>query len=195
MASLQGIGARFALGCTLALAACSGAPGKQEALAACPVGGSTGGSTSQREHELIYALSGDSAGQQLDAAVVVRAPRTWRLRPPPDSQPRQWNPPGMAPRGINGAGAGPIWIGHEKATGTIWLDSLPIPLGGDNILLLEVGDNDVPRVVGRTHVDSRIPLPEGSCGQPRNQEEAEAYEAALWTAVRRSPEVREFLDR
>jgi hypothetical protein len=188
MASLQGISARLALGCTLALVACSGAPGKQEALAACPVGGSTGGSTSQGEHELVYALSGDSAGQQLDAAVVVRAPRTWRLHPPPASPPRQGRP-------LTGGSAGPMRIGHEKATGTVWLDSLPVPLGGDNVLLLEVGDNEVPRVVGRAHVDSRIPLPEGSCGYPRNQEEAVAYEQALWTAVRRAPEVREFIDR
>ena len=194
MASLKAIGALLTLPGMLALSACSQPRGTQQSLAACPGNGSGGGFTARGQHELVYAISHDSAGAQLDAGVVVHASREWRRRPPPDSQPRQWRAGGV-PRGINGATAGPIWIGHERGTGMVWLDSLTIPLHPDNVLLLEVGADDVPRVVGRARVDSRVPLPGGSCGLPRTQEEAEAFEQALWTVVRRAPEVGEFLDQ
>ena len=194
MISLQAVRALLAVAGTLALGACSGVRGIQHSLAACRGYGSAGGFTARGEHELVYAISHDSAGPQLDAAVLVRAPRTWRRRPPPDSQPPHWRT-ARAPRAINGATAGPLWIGHERAAGTVWLDSLPIPLGSDNVLLLEVGADDAPRVVGRARVEWHLPLPAASCGPPRTREEAEAFEQALWAAARRAPLVREFLER
>jgi hypothetical protein len=194
MASLKAIGALLTVPGVLALSACAQPRGAQQSLAACPGSGSGSGFTTRGQHELIYAISQDSAGPQLDAGVVVHARREWRRRPPPDSQPQNWRADGV-PRAINGATAGPIWIGHERATGTIWLDSVPIPLHTNNVLLLEVGADDVPRLVGRARVDSRLTVPGGSCRPPRTREEAEAFQQALWTLVRGVPQVNEFLDR
>ena len=193
MARLQGIGPLLALAGTFALVACAGTRSTQQSLAACRGQGSGGGGTARGEHELVYAISQDSAGQQLDAAVVVNAPPSWRRRSPADSRPWHWRQPGAPTRGTNGATAGPLWIGHEKATDTVWLDSLGVPLHGDNVLLLEVGADEVPRVVGRARVDPRLPLT--ACGPPRTRDEAEAFHQALWTAVLRASPVREFLDR
>ena len=194
MASLQAIGPLLTLAGTLALVACAGAGGTQQSLAACPGRGNGGGFTAQGEYELVYAVRHDSSGPHLDAAVAVHAPLSWRQRPPPDSQPRQWRPPGAPPRAINGATAGPLWIGHEGPTGMVWLDSLPVPLHDDNVLLLEVGASDEPRVVGRAHIESSLPVTAG-CGRPRTQQEAEAFQQSVWTAVRRASVVRNFLDR
>lgn len=191
MASLRGIGALLALAGMLG--ACAGTRGTQQSLAACQGSGSTGGFTANGEHDLIYSVSHDSTGARLGAAVLVHAPPAWRRRQASGSQPRQWQPPGAAPRMINGATAGPLWIGHEWHAGTVWLDSVPVPLHNDNVLLLEVGTDDAPRVVGRARVESRLPL--GSCGPARTREEAEAFQQSIWTTVRRASAVREFLER
>ena len=194
MASLQGVSALLALVGTITLVACGGARGIQQSVNACPGQGSGGGFTSRGEHELVYAMRRDSTGPQLDAAVIVHASQSWRRRQAADSRPRAWFVGGV-PRGINGASSGPIWIGHERATGTVWLDSVPVPMHSDNVLLLEVGADDTPRVVGRARVDPRLTLAGEPCGRHRTLEEAEAYHQSLWTAIRRASPVREFLDR
>ena len=148
----------------------------------------------RKEQELIFTLTSDSAGAQLDAGVIVRAPRAWRRRLPPRSQPTQWAVSGV-PRAIGGATAGPLWIGHERATGTLWLDTLALPLGRDNVVLLDVGADGAPRIAGRTRVEPRLPLPAGTCATPRTHDEGEALDQALWAVVNRAPMVREFVDR
>lgn len=189
MASLQELGPLLALAGSLTLVACAGTRGTQQSLDACRGHANGGGFTVRGEHELVYAISRDSAGAQLDAAVVVRASQAWLRRPPPESR------PAAMPRAVNGASAGPLRIGHEPATGTVWLDSVPVPLHNDNALLLEVGDDDAPRIVGRARVEPRLHLTAGSCDQPRTREEAEIFEQTLWAAVRRASLVRAFLDR
>jgi hypothetical protein len=153
-----------------------------------------GGSTAREDHALIFALSTDSAGAQLEAGVLVRAPRAWHRRPAADSEPPQWRVNGV-PRSIGGATAGPLWIGHERATRTLWLDTLAVALGGDNVVLLDVGADGVPRVAGRTRVEPRLPLPAETCVTPRTRAEGEALDQALWTVVHRAPMAREFVDR
>lgn len=193
MIRLPAVGALLALVATLALGACSRTPSTQQSLAGC-LGHGAGGFSKHGQHELVYAIRYDSAGPQLDAAVVVRALPSWRRRSAPDSQPRSWRVAGGR-RLINGATAGPLWIGHERATNTVWLDSLPVPLGADNVLLLDVGSDDAPRIIGRARVEPRLPAGAASCSPPRTRDESEAFEQSLWTVVSRASQVREFLDR
>ena len=195
MVRLQRMGELLALAGTVALVACAVARGTGESLAACRGSGSGGGFAAEGEHELIYSVSHDSTGPRLGAAVLVHAPSEWSRRQAPESQPEQWRPPGGPPRMMNSATAGPLWIGHEPSTGTVWVDSVPVPLHGDNVLLLEIGPDDEPRVAGRARVESKLPVMAGSCGPARTREEAEAFQQSLWATVRRAPQVREFLDR
>ena len=191
--AIRRIDALLVLAGTVALVACGGPRATPQPMAACRGAGS--GFTALGEHELVYAVSHDANGRHLDAAVVVHASPSWRRRPPPDSQPRQWRPPGAPPRGINSGTAGPLWIGHERATGTVWLDSVPVPMYNDNVLLVEVGADDTPRVVGRARVEPNLPLSSASCGPPPTREQAEAFQQSVWVAVRRASVVRDFLER
>lgn len=179
---------------TLAVWGCVRERDARGASLACPVDGGMGGGTSDEKHALISALSFDSTGTLLRAAVVVSAPRAWRRRPAPDSQPSTWRVNGV-PRLISGGTVGPLWIGHEQGAGTVWLDTIAVPLHTNNVLLLRVDADEVPRVVGRARVEPRLPLPAGVCGAPRTPEEGAALDRALWAAVRRDPSVGRFLDQ
>ena len=65
----------------------------------------------------------------------------------------------------------------------------------DNVLLVEVGTDDTPRVVGRARVEPNLPLSSASCGPPPTREQAEAFQQSVWVAVRRASVVRDFLER
>jgi hypothetical protein len=189
----------LALVSSLFLGACSGRRDARQPPVECVVHGGVGGSssmsggTTREHHELIFAVSTDSAGARLEAGVIVRAPRAWRDQRP-HAQPPQWSVNGV-PRAIGGATTGPLWIGYERATRTLWLDTLAMPLGENNVVLLDVGADGVPRVIDRTRVDPRLPLPAGTCVTPRTHEENEAFDQALWAVVRRAPMARAFVDR
>jgi hypothetical protein len=141
--------------------------------------------------KVIYSATRDPLGIFLGAAIVVRASREWLAK-----QPASRSSPGHPGPGHSGGGAtaGPVFISHEPDINTVWIDASPVPLGDNNVLLLDVGNDGIPRAVGTSFVEPRFDVPGHSCDVNASVE-LERVDRSLWDFIRRSATVRNFMDR
>ncbi|HYD51847.1 MAG TPA: hypothetical protein VEA99_04435 [Gemmatimonadaceae bacterium] len=163
---------------------------QSSAGAGCPTSG--GGGTMVGAVDLVYALEGDSAGLRVAAAVLVRAPESWRRRPPPADGPAL--PGRLATSAHVGATVGPMFVGFEYDSRVVWAGRDPLPLGSANVALVVIDDAGRPRLEGTARVDPLLPLDSPGCRLPTTAEESRVFEAALVEVVRRAGAARDFLD-
>jgi len=160
----------------------------QAAPASCSGNAKEGGSMKVHGYEVAYASTDDSAGTTLEGVVVVRAPREFRSIPAPHSHPAAWGQ-----RSIGGGTVGPLWIGHEGSTNTVWIDSLNVPLGSDNVLLVQVDSHGALHIDGKARIAARVRLP--SVCDDAGQQRYEMFSDTLWSRFQKEPRMRAFLSQ
>ncbi|HET9426596.1 MAG TPA: hypothetical protein VFO55_14635 [Gemmatimonadaceae bacterium] len=140
-------------------------------------------------HRIVYAIRQQGERLTLEGAAVLRAPSAWfrqSVSPPVDRKPS-----GAEIRG-SGATVGPVSIRYESDSAQFWVDSVAMPMAGANVLLLEVGPDEIARRVGSARIDASLPG-RWSCGAPSPDDRRRLGEAVL-DVVSWSEETRDFLE-
>jgi hypothetical protein len=183
--------AAFAVLGALLVAPC--ARGLAQRASACAVNNTEGGTLSRGLYTIVFKTKPDSGGSSISGAVIVRASEVFRHLPPSRAEPAQWRHDGGS-RTIAGGNVGPLRIGYEEPTNTAWLDSLPIPLGTNNVLLVAVDTNNRAQIAGQARVEPRLSLAPTHCVPGRTQPGPDVFAEALWARLGDTPRVRAFLD-
>jgi hypothetical protein len=179
------------------LAGTSAAPlGAQRSAGRGCFGGEGGGMALSGRVTLAYALTYDSAGARLDAAILARGQPGWdrgaRGRGPlPHTMPGE---PGDRPPMLAGATADTFALLYDRANDVVWVGGRRVPLRGANIVLLDRADEVGGPPVVRPPLRADLTLPvSDQCEPPRTREAHEARVAAIRAALLRHAEVRAFL--
>jgi len=182
--------AHAARGALLLLFPCVAAAA-QSSGASCGLAG--GGFIKVHDYDVVFSATADADSSTLHGLIIVRAPADFLSRPAPTAPPPLWGANRML--GPSGGGSvGPLWIVHEEATNTVWIDSLSVPLDStNNVLLVEVDAHGAVAVAGQARIAS-VPVPPGACdsgGGLRYQQVSDA----LWVRFLETPRVRAFVSR
>jgi hypothetical protein len=163
------------------------------AIAQCAA--SEGGVSSNRgtpSYAISYSIKQQGDRVSLLGAAIIRAPREWLDRQASRASARPTKPSGAL---IDGGGGtvGPAWIVYESDSAQFWVDTVRMPVPGENVLLIEVGEDGIPRRVGSALVDDRFP---SAWPCPHNggvSADGVSSGDALLEVLRRSPKVQNFL--
>jgi hypothetical protein len=161
----------------------------QTATISCGAGGSAGGGMKVHGTDVVFSIKSDSTDFTVLGLVVVRVPQQFRRTSARRSQPPQWGH-----RLISGGTAGPLWIGHEESTNTVWIDSMAVPLDTNNVLLVQVDARNTLHIAGQARIDARVPVPNACDGATVERRHA-VFRDSLWARFQNSPQVRAFLSR
>jgi hypothetical protein len=143
---------------------------------------------------MAYTTVADSTGNFLEAALIVRAPAVWLARPVSGMRPpsaRLYT--GVLCKSAGGSVIGPLQFYYAVGSGVVWMDTMPVAMGLANVLLVDVGRDGIPRVLGTAHVRPRLTGPRSHFGGDR-QAEGQAAHDAVWKVLRTSPTVLRFMD-
>ena len=136
--------------------------------------------------DLVYSVLHDSIGSTVDGVILVRASTEFRNLAAPRLRP---------PRPVGGATVGPLWVGHERETNTVWLDSVAVPLDTNNVLFVDVDSYARPQVAGLARIEPRLEWVPRACDSLAMQQSHELFAGALRARLSDSPRVRAFLFR
>jgi len=184
---------RYRIGTAIVLLAMPAGLLAQAASPSCGRVRHQGGRADRPGYAVVYSARFDSSGTWLQGLIVVRASDAFRSISSSQPQPSQWRVNGLT-RMLGGATVGPLWVAHEQSTNTVWLDSLPVPLDTNNVLLVQVDTTGVKHVVGQARVEPRLPMPTGPCDEAAVPG-GEQFLDRMIARLQESPQVRGFLAR
>ena len=159
-------------------------------------GNSSGGATLSDRVTLAYALTNDTSGVRLNAAILARGQPGWDRRGRPGQLPLTMPAePGDKPSMLAGTTADTFALMFDRANEIAWVGGRRVRLRGMNVVLLDRADGvgGPPVLLPLVRVDSALAIPGSSCEPPRSRDAAVARMDASRGALFRSPEVREFL--
>jgi len=160
----------------------------------CSAIGNEGGFLRLGGEDVVYSATNDSSGSTLHGVVVIHAAEQFRSRPAAQSEPPQWRTNG-ARRLIGGATVGPLWVGHEQATNSVWLDSVAVALDTNNVLLVEIDAQGRPQIAGQARIESRLQITPNGCNVVSHQLRHHIFADSLWSHLQRPRQVLAFLNR
>ena len=184
---------RYRIGAVIVLLAMPAGLLAQTASPSCGRVRHQGGRADRPDYAVVYSARFDSSGTRLQGLIVVRASDAFRSISSTQPQPSQWRVNGVT-RMLGGATVGPLRVAHEQSTNTVWLDSLPIPLDTNNVLLVQVDTTGVAHVAGRARVEPRLAMPTGPCDEAAVAG-GEQFLDRMIARLQESPRVRAFLAR
>lgn len=184
---------RYRIGAVIVLLAMPAGLLAQTASPSCGRVRHQGGRADRHGYAVVYSARFDSSGTRLQGLIVVRASDAFRSISSTQPQPSQWRVNGVT-RMLGGATVGPLWVAHEQSTNTVWLDSLPIPLDTNNVLLVQVDTTGVAHVAGQARVEPRLSMPAGPCNEAAVPG-GEQFLDRMIARLQESPRVRAFLAR
>lgn len=184
---------RYRIGAVIVLLAMPAGLLAQTASPSCGRVRHQGGRADRPDYAVVYSARFDSSGTRLQGLIVVRASDAFRSISSTQPQPSQWRVNGVT-RMLGGATVGPLWVAHEQSTNTVWLDSLPIPLDANNVLLVQVDTTGVAHVAGQARIEPRLSMPTGPCDEAAVAG-GEQFLDRMIARLQESPRVRAFLAR
>jgi hypothetical protein len=140
-----------------------------------------------------YHAISDSSGIFLEFAFIIHASESWFAqprRPRSEAVRQRLLSLGCVQWGSNAAG--PMVEFHATRTGLVWLDTVEVRLGFDNVLLLDVDSAGRERVIGRAHVRPRLtpPIRDFSGDKRAMSQHADDH---VWSVLMTSETVRRFV--
>lgn len=184
---------RYRIGAVIVLLAMPAGLLAQTASPSCGRVRHQGGRADRPDYAVVYSARFDSSGTRLQGLIVVRASDAFRSISSTQPQPSQWRVNGVT-RMLGGATVGPLRVAHEQSTNTVWLDSLPIPLDANNVLLVQVDTTGVAHVAGQARIEPRLSMPTGPCDEAAVAG-GEQFLDRMIARLQESPRVRAFLAR
>jgi hypothetical protein len=146
---------------------------------------------------LAYAMSWDSGGLRLNAAMLLRGQPGWdhgsaARASLPDSMPML---PGDHQPELNGGMADTVSALYDRAKDLAWIGGRRIPMHGANVVLVDRADGvgGPPVVTKLIHIDPHLAQVPSPCKPHVTHEDYMAYMTAIRKAVLASEEVQNFI--
>jgi hypothetical protein len=141
---------------------------------------------------LVFSMSAREDQMRLDAAVLLRGVREGWLRA---SGPPNWPPLGTP---ANGGSVGRYYVAIDPKNAVVWIDrALSIPLGDNNVLLLDRADeiDALPVVHGKVTISADLGALPPAPASPAEILPAQEWLAKLHKRLQESVPTRDFIAR